>query len=36
MPLKLHGSPELTNFATKSARMRIQQARHLHGERATA
>jgi hypothetical protein len=36
MPLQLHRPPELTDFAAKGARMRIQQARDLHGERASA
>ena len=36
MPLQLHGTPELANFAAKGARMRVQQSRDLHGERASA
>ena len=34
MPFKLHRPPELTNFTAKGARMRIQQTRNLHGQRA--
>ena len=36
MPLQLHRPPQLTDFAAKGTRMRIQQARHLHGKRAPA